>query len=428
MNRPVLIIFFLFLFCKISLAFSAFSRDSIITENGDSLLSKNVHFPVPADTITKRIATARRLMKEFRIDNAIDTLENIYQKDSSSVELMRELEEIYYSSSATIKALKLADRLLKTGQDSSIYLAHKALLLKKEGKLTESMALLNDLVAKDSSNTFFLNKIAEIYTSYHMSDSAMIYYTKSVEISPKSLTIYKACQLLIDKEQLEDALTFFNNYYDPEFHTSKPLRRLYGQTFYLLNNIEKSVEVFKELYQKGDSSFITTKFLGMSYRKKGDYLEAEQPLRQAARQNPNDFLVYFNLGICCRNIGLIDESEKHFNTAINIITAPILTKNMINTELAQTYEKQMKWEKALKLYQAILKSDPSNLSVRMNALFILDYQLKDTDRAIEGYRKALVSIAKDTSKTNNNQRLEKYLNQRIEKLQKEKFWKEKPKI
>jgi tetratricopeptide (TPR) repeat protein len=170
-------------------------------------------------------------MKEFRIDNAIDTLENIYQKDSSSVELMRELEEIYYSSSATIKALKLADRLLKTGQDSSIYLAHKALLLKKEGKLTESMALLNDLVAKDSSNTFFLNKIAEIYTSYHMSDSAMIYYTKSVEISPKSLTIYKACQLLIDKEQLEDALTFFKNYYDPEFLTSKPLRRIYGQTF-----------------------------------------------------------------------------------------------------------------------------------------------------------------------------------------------------
>jgi len=199
---------------------------------------------------------------------------------------------------------------------------------------------------------------------------------------------------------------------------------LYGQTFFLLNEYEESIKVFDDLYQKGDSSFITTKFLGMSYRKNGEYLEAEIPLKQAVFQNPNDFLVYYNLGICCRNIGQTDESERYFHTALDIITTPPAIRNMIIKELAENYKRATQWHKALKIYNEILESDPTNMSVRMDILMILDYQLKDAEKAINGYKNTLAMIEEDTTNTQNKGRMIKYLNQRIEKLEEQKFWEE----
>ncbi|WP_462318619.1 tetratricopeptide repeat protein, partial [Marinilabilia sp.] len=279
------------------------------------------------------------------------------------------------------------------------------------------------LIKVDSTNTFFLNKIAEVYQELSNTDSALICYTKSAEISPKSLTIYKAGKLFLGKERAEEALEFFGKYYHPGIHKSKPLRRLIGQAYYLTDSIKKSIAVFSELYENGDSSFITTKFLGMSSRKAGQYIKGEEVLRIAAFQNPNDFLVYFNLGICCRKIGLVDESEKHFNTAMEIVSTPLMVKNMINTELAETFEKQMRWKKALALYQDILKSDPSNLSIRMKALFVLDYQIKDRKQALNEYKTTLKMFEEDTTNSDHyNKQVKNYLKRRINKIEKEEFW------
>jgi tetratricopeptide (TPR) repeat protein len=376
------------------------------------------------DTLVQRIVQARRLMNEYKFDSAIDTLERAFSQDSSSIELARELENIYFRISQKDKALEFVNRLLEFGIDSSVCMPHKALIFKNKEELTNSLAIFQKLEQKDSTNTFFLNQIADIYTMRYMNDSALYYYTKSVKISPKSSTILNAGQLLLKKEREEDALNFLDKYYNPEVHDSKPLQRLYGQIFYLLNNFKKSIEVFNELYQNGDSSFITAKFLGMSYRKDGDYLNAEQPLRLAASQNPNDFLVYYNLGICCRSLGMVEESEKHLFTAMNIITASPSIQNMIYRELAITYKRSGRWTDALEMYYTILETDPFNISVRMDISSILDDQLKDKDRAIESYKKALAVVEKDSSSTQYPERMKKYLNQRIDKLEEKIFWEE----
>ncbi|RCW38576.1 tetratricopeptide repeat protein [Marinilabilia salmonicolor] len=390
----------------------------------DSTLQTSTSHRLSPDTIALHIAHARRLMKEYKIDVAIVTLEKAYARDSSSIELVKELEEIYYSTSENTKALEFVNLLLDQGIDSAVYLPRKALVMKKEGNLPEALHIFRDLIRKDSANTFFLNQLGDIFNMVRKPDSALIYYTKSVEVSPKNITLFKAGQLFLDLEKPGEALSFFDQYYNPEIHDSKPLRRLYGQTFFLLNEYEESIKVFDELYQKGDSSFITTKFLGMSYRKNGEYLEAEIPLKQAAFQNPNDFLVYYNLGICCRNIGQTDESERYFHTALDIITTPPAIRNMIIKELAENYKRATQWHKALKIYNEILESDPTNMSVRMDILMILDYQLKDAEKAINGYKNTLAMIEEDTTNTQNKGRMIKYLNQRIEKLEEQKFWEE----
>ena len=394
-----------------------------IATKKDSLNLQNQSTTLHSDTIVKRIEIARRLMKEYKIDRAIDTLEKAYSMDSTSIELIKELEEIYYKTSNNTKALKLVTHLLKQGIDSSVYMPHKALILKKEGDFRASKPIFKSLIKADSTNTFFLNNIAEVYQGLRKTDSALICYTKSAEIMPKVVTLYKAGNMLLGKEKEGEALTFFGKYYNPEIHQSKPLRRLIGQAFYLTDSIEKSITVFSDLYEKGDSSFITTKFLGMSYRKDGQYTKGEETLRIAAFQNPNDFLVYFNLGICCRKIGLVDESEKHFNTAMDIISTPLLVKNMIHTELAETYEKQQRWKKALELYQNILKTDPSNFSLRMKALFLIDYQIKDKKQALKEYKATLKMIEADTTNSNHyNKQVKDYLKRRINKIEKDEFW------
>ncbi|WP_291855549.1 hypothetical protein [Marinilabilia sp.] len=399
--------------------------DSTKIVTPDSLRQEETVHTLSPDTVAKRIATARRLMKEYRIDSAIDTLEKAYARDSSSIELVKELEEIYYSTSENTKALEFINLLLEQGIDSAVYLPRKALTMKKEGNLPESLLIFSHLINKDTTNTFFLNQMGDILKTTLKADSALIYYTKSAEVSPKSVTIFKAGQLLLDLDEPDEALSFFDKYYNAEIHDSKPLRRLYGQTFFLLNEYEKSIEIFNELYQKGDSSFITTKFLGMSYRKNGEYLEAEKPLKQAAFLNPNDYLVYYNLGICTRNIGMTEQSEKHFHTAMEIITTPQIIKDMINTELAETYKRAGKWGKTLELYDILLKHDPKNLAIRMDRLMILDHYAKDKDLAIRSYKETVDLLEKDTATIQHKTRMIKYLNQRIDKLEEQKFWEEK---
>ena len=160
----------------------------------------------------------------------------------------------------------------------------------------------------------------------------------------------------------------------------------------------------------------------MGYRKNGEFLEGEEVLRIASKVNPNDFVVYYNFAICCRKIGLVDESEEHLKTAMNIIATPILVENMINREMARTYEKQMKWEEAVALYQSILKTDPSNLSVRMDALRIIDYTLKDRKWALKKYKEALHALETHSLDDHKQKQLTKYFNRRIKKLQEEEFW------
>ncbi|PWE00053.1 tetratricopeptide repeat protein [Marinilabilia rubra] len=419
------IIFSLILTSQFSSAVEFINADTTDTVTAvDTLTQINTPEILSPDIVSRRIEKARRLMKEYKIDRAIDLLEKTYSEDSSSVQLVKELEEIYYKTSENNKALELVNLLLKQGLDSSVYMPHKALILKKEGDFRASKPVFQSLIKADSTNTFFLNTIAEVYQDLGKTDSSLIFYTKSAETIPKSVTLYKAGKLLLGKERANEALNFMGNYYNPEIQQSKPLRRLIGQAFYLTDNIEKSIALFSELYTKGDSSFITTKFLGMSYRKDGQFIKGEEVLRIAAFQNPNDFLVFFNLGICCRKIGLVNESEKHFNTAMNLASTPLVVKVMINTELAETYEKQMRWEKALALYQEILEADPSNLSIRMKALFVLDYQIKDREQALNEYKVTLKMFEEDTTNSDHyNNQLKDYLKRRINKIEKEEFWK-----
>ncbi|MFW6352307.1 MAG: hypothetical protein ACOC2E_07950 [Bacteroidota bacterium] len=90
--------------------------------------------------------------------------------------------------------------------------------------------------------------------------------------------------------------------------------------------------------------------------------------------------------------------------------------------MAKTYEKQIKWEDALALYQSILERDPSDFSARMDALFIVDYQFKDRDRALKNYKEALQVLEKHSLDDHKKKQMRKYFKRRIKKLQEEEFW------
>ena len=75
------------------------------------------------------------------------------------------------------------------------------------------------------------------------------------------------------------------------------------------------------------------------------------------------------------------------------------------------------------MYQSILETNPSDFSARMDALFIIDYQLKDRDRALQKYKDALHVLEKDSLDDHNKQKqVRKYFKRRIKKLQEEEFW------
>lgn len=132
------------------------------------------------------------------------------------------------------------------------------------------------------------------------------------------------------------------------------------------NELNKAIEVFQNLMKKYDKSWVLKYYIGVCYKRIGDYVKAIELFYDAIELNKDELEAYNELGICLANIGEVEEAIDVFTEGIENIGEDY--RLFFNRGLCywQLGEYDEAYEDINKAYN--LKPDDGNIKVQKEAL------------------------------------------------------------
>ncbi|TLX72635.1 hypothetical protein E9993_17515 [Labilibacter sediminis] len=366
------------------------------------------------------LAQAKELTHLFKMDSAIYIYEKLYGCDTSKIEIVKELETLYTKTSQYRKALEYNNKILFDSPSNRHYQVKRGLLLKKLNENKEALQVFKTTLLTDSTNSYILNQIADIYRSMNKVDSALYYYSKVSNLKPLTQNLIKATDILHKHKMNKEALVFMQKYYDPEKHHSQLLNRLFGKIWYTNDSTYKAYSIFTDLYKQGDSSKVTTKYLGLCCWKNAYYPKGEEALRNYVSKDTTDYLAYYVLGICCKHTNKLKESQAFLSKSLELYLPDIKTLNMLHKGKAEVFEQQGRFNQAIAQYKIISKNDPNNFYADYKIATIYEFYIKDKSKALKCYQDLYNRI--DKANPEGDYIIKDYCKMRIDAINKEMFW------
>ncbi len=381
--------------------------------------------PTQNDCDSVILQQSLQLVKQYQYNKAATILEKLIEVDSSQTEAKIHLENVYFKMSRYQSAIKLHDQLLAQKTDTQYYQIRKALALEKIGQTQKAKNIFLKAYEADTTNWFITTQLGDLYKSTSRKDSAIYYYRKSCAIQPNSMVISKALSIYLKTKKYEPAYAFFNQFYQDDFKNNHLLFRLYGKVLYNLDSISMASHIYKRLYAEGDSSLVTTKFLGMCYWKQEKFEEAIPVLDQYVSMDSTDFQGQYILGsslVHWPSPPNLERGKKHLKLALDLLVVEGTTLNLIYNEIAFYYQQKEEYDKELETYITMLNNVPESKYVRFKMATLYDYSLQNKTEALKQYEDLLAIYQKDSTNRQAGQ-IEEFCITRIEALKEEEFWK-----
>lgn len=149
---------------------------------------------------------------------------------------------------------------------------------------------------------------------------------------------------------------------------------------------EKSLFINNDFYQSKYN-------LAILYYKLKNFNKSQELFFQIINKNKNDFNSYYNLGV-------IKYDQKQFSDAILFLQKAISLKNdsfISHHHLAMCYESMGKFDLAIQIYTKAITLDDVNCSISLNNLGNIYLELKDFEKAVFFFQKALNYKVKKSS-------------------------------
>ncbi|WP_430935107.1 CDC27 family protein [Saccharicrinis sp. 156] len=383
----------------------------------------NVKDSLNVENDSLQLIRVNALSKNFRYDDAIAVLEKLFDRDSLNVPAATGLENLYFKQSQYNRAIYMQDYLQRLKVDTTYYTIRKAMCLKKMGQYQKSLDIFRSAFDNDTLNSFLTHQMGDLYKSLHKPDSAIVFYNKTCEIKPSSAVMIKAMDLYLKTKKEEEALQFFNKYFKIEFAVNHLLHRLYGKALYLNDKVGAARLTFNTLYSSGDSSLVTTKYLGMCEWKLENYAASIAPFEHYLKKDSTDFQVYFMLGSSLVNDEFIFNPEKSISClkrSLALIQADGNTLNLIYNDLALNYQRTQQHEKELEVYLLMKENVPDSRYVDYKLATLYDYGFKNKKEALHRYTDLLTLYQADSLSEKSD--VQKFCENRILELKEEEFW------
>ena len=144
--------------------------------------------------------------------------------------------------------------------------------------------------------------------------------------------------------------------------------------------------------------------MGISYKKLGDFPNAELEYEKAIKVDPDCALAHYNLGNIYHEKGLIDDAIKEYKTTIKITPDDIEARY----NLGNAYQEKGLVDDAIKEYKIVIKTDPNHVSTHNN--LGTAYAIKgELYKAIAHWKRVLEIDPGDTAAQNNIARARKII-------------------
>ena len=263
----------------------------------------------------------------------------------------------------------------------------------KSGKFIIAEKKLSELMKKFPNNYFLYNLFGAILTGQKKMDEAIIYYEKSIKISPGYADAYNnLAGILADQKKYNKAIEYLQKAIQINPNLAEAFYNL-GNAFFSLNKYSESIDNYNRAIKIKPNYAKAYNNLGNVLKKIKRINESIYSYQQSTRIDPNSDDTYYNLGNVFKEAGKLNESINSYNQAVKINHQHVDAYN----KLANLYIDIGKINDAYKCFQELIKLKPENIEYKINkALLItpITQSVKEIDSYRKKYMKGLESLKK----------------------------------
>ena len=308
--------------------------------------------------------------------------------------------------------------------DSANFLASIELanMFIEQKKYAEAATIFEQLSLSDTTNTFFLNRLAYCEWRMEKYNAAIENYNKVLAINQFEATAaLQLGKIYYDSERYNDARAVIEQALTGNVR-NLGLNKLIAETFFKLNLYETAVVYYTRSIALGDSSAGIYQKLGFSYyfiATSGNMVtvqvytlkinESIAALEKSFKLDDQNPLTTLYLGICYKELKDYEKARSYLELTLNIIFPEYMSD--IYTHLGAAFEYEGKFSEAISNYLEAYEYEPSKKILLFYLASAMDRFYADRQVPLMYYKKFL---KEDKSE---NGVLIKYAEDRIDKLE-----------
>ena len=200
------------------------------------------------------------------------------------------------------------------------------LLLKKQGRLNESLKIFHSALLNGVESEYIYYQLGTVYEALNLKEDAYKYFIISTNINKKFFRGYHAqANHLYDINKFDSALNIlsFIDIGSPEYIDACLFK---GKIYADLNVLDRAMEEFQKALEMNPNSSVVFFNLGNLYfEKMKKYSEAEIQFSRAIDINPNYAEAHLNLGLLLNSQKKFSDAVIHLKKSFDIDSSQSLT-------------------------------------------------------------------------------------------------------
>lgn len=362
---------------------------------------------------------------------SLEILYPLSKEYTADLQIITEMAVCYEALSQRQASIDCYDGLIRLDSANVYFKMQKADLLYQQGKYKESLDLFRH-ISKDHMMTNALKRVGQCFEKMNIADSAMIYFKEAWEVNPKDgFSAASLVNLCLKNRRSLEAVTYSDVYMEMDT-TDQQMNLLNALSYYSIDDYETAIAKFEKCYEKGDSSLIVNRSLGLAYYSLNDSYNAQPFLERAYEQDTTNNNVLYCLAVTCNDMGEHKKAIPHFLRLLGRTIPPDLTLYLYYRNLGSAYDKGSHYKEAVDSYTKALAYSGENQQMNLYYMIgnIAENYLEDKLKALEYFKLYKASLDNYLSKLRVKEGVEpkeieetefkvKHLDFHISKLEKE---------
>ncbi|MBN2366347.1 MAG: tetratricopeptide repeat protein [Calditrichaeota bacterium] len=311
----------------------------------------------------KRMMTYYPDDSKFAIQYALANL-----KQKNTLEAERILEEVVARDSSEIEALLVLANLYEVKKDTA-----------------GAIRIYEKMLTLDSTNDEVLSRVYRLYRSSEQWDKLINLFTFILSENPDNSQVrLMLAESYFFKEDLDSAADVVKPVVDDSLYRT-PALELLGRIAFEKEDFNEAEKHFTTLTEENPNNRFGWLFLTVIYNRQQKFNRSVRVLEQALSVHPDDTDLLSMYGSVLSQLGRDEEALKPLKKAVKKDSSDINTLS----SLAAVYDKMKMYGKSDSLYAIALKNDPENALILNNYSYSLAQQGLQLEKALQMVNRAL---------------------------------------
>ncbi|WP_029903663.1 tetratricopeptide repeat protein [Prevotella sp. 10(H)] len=305
---------------------------------------------------------------------SLEILYPLSKEYNGDLQIITEMAVCYEALSQRDSGIDCYNELIRLDSANVYFKMQKADLLYQQGKYRQSLELFRH-INEDHGMTNALKRVGQCYEKLNLPDSALLYFKEAWEINPyDGFSAASFVNLCLKTQRTPEAVAYSDKYMETDT-TNHQMNLLNALSYYSINDFESAISKFEGCINRGDSSLIVNRSLGLSYYSIGESEKAYPYLDRAFAQDTTNNNVLYCLAVTCNDEAKYDDAAFYFQKLLDRTIPPDMALYLYYRGMAIAYERNMKNQEAVDSYLLALNYAKGNQKMHLYYTIAQLYEL-----------------------------------------------------